>query len=330
MIDNIGRKIDYLRISVTDRCNLRCVYCMPEEGIDLLSHDDILRFDEILRVVKSCAKLGIENIRITGGEPLVRKNIPNLIREIKGVEGIKEVSITTNGVYLPEYIDELVDAGLDRINISLDTLDREKFMKVTRMDVFHKVKRGIILALEKGISCVKLNVVTMKEVNITEVIEFVTLTEKYPIHIRFIELMPIGLGGRFTTVENDKVKEIIEKEKELISCKEVVGLGPASYYKIPNAKGTIGFISPMSHEFCNRCNRVRLTSEGFLKLCLHWNLGIDLKEKLREGISDEKLKEVIYTAIKDKPQHHEFKSVKENKQDKNSKYDNRSMFQIGG
>ena len=333
MIDNIGRKINYLRISVTDRCNLRCTYCMPKEGIKLISHDEILSFHEILRIVKCCSKLGIENIRLTGGEPLIRKGITKLIKDIKNVPGIKEVSITTNGIILKDCIDELIEAGLDRINISLDTLNRDKFKKITGVDGYDNVKEGILRALEKNIRHVKLNVVIMKEVNFTEIMDFVKLAEEKPIHIRFIELMPIGLGSNLIGVKNDTIKSIIENQRELIPFDEVKGLGPASYFKTVNSKGSIGFISPISHKFCAQCNRIRLTSEGFLKLCLHWNTGVNLKEKLRLGIDDEELKNIINKAIKNKPYKHDFKVDKKNMKQKNIKqknYDLRGMFQIGG
>lgn len=329
MIDANGRSINYLRISVTDRCNLRCKYCMPREGVKLREHSDILTFDEIKRIVKVCGDLGIENIRLTGGEPLVRKDIVKLIEDIKHINTIKDISITTNGVMLADYIDDLKNAGLDRINISLDTLDKNKFKEITGFDVFDKVIEGIKLSIEKGFRSVKLNVVTMRENNISEVMDFVNLAEKDPIDVRFIELMPIGLGNLFTRISNDELKSIIQKNKTLIPYNNFNGFGPAKYFKTLTSKGSIGFISPISHEFCSKCNKVRLTSEGFLKLCLHWNSGINLRDKLRDGIDDTRLKELIYASIRDKPNKHEFDLVEDNKNE-HEKYDLRSMFQIGG
>ncbi|MDK2985747.1 MAG: 3,8-cyclase [Clostridia bacterium] len=322
MLDGYGRKIDYLRISVTDRCNLRCMYCMPEKGIDLIPHEEILSFEEIFRVVKSASQLGINKIRITGGEPLVRVGLPKLIKSIKSLPGIREVSMTTNGALLEKHMDELDKAGLDRVNISLDTLNKEKYLRVTRLGDLDKVLRGIKLAIEKGLTPVKLNVVVTKEINFSEIMDFVKLGEELPLDIRFIELMPIGEGRKFTHVSNEEIKTAIRKHRELIPCSEVKGSGPAKYFKTPFSQGSIGFISPMSHEFCGTCNRVRLTSEGFLKLCLHWKTGINLKEFLRSGVKDKELTEIISEAIKGKPDKHGFISRKVS--------DGRIMSQIGG
>lgn len=328
MIDSQGRKIDYLRISITDRCNLRCIYCMPKEGIELLSHDKILTFEEILRVVKNAAILGISKIRITGGEPLARLGIVKLIKDIKQTPGIEEVSITTNGILLENHIDELIEAGLDRLNISLDTLDEERYKRITRNGNLKKVLRGINLAIEKGISSIKLNAVIIKEINYSEIMDFVRLSEKLPIDIRFIELMPIGEGCKFTSVSNDEIRSVISKHRNLVPFSQLKGSGPATYFKSPLSKGSIGFISAISHEFCSECNRIRLTAEGFLKLCLHWNKGIDLKKSLRNGIDDEKLLEILSQAIINKPAKHQMNET--NSIEKHFDLEKRKMYQIGG
>ncbi|MFD3157248.1 GTP 3',8-cyclase MoaA [Haloimpatiens sp. FM7330] len=324
MLDQFGRNINYLRISVTDRCNLRCVYCMPEEGTEFLPHKDILTFDEIYRVVKIAAKLGISKVRITGGEPLTRQGLPKLIHDIKTLPQIEEVCITTNGIFLEKYIDELIKSGLDSLNISLDTLQEKKYKEITRGGNLEKVIRGIKLSLDKGIKKVKLNTVIMRGKNDDEIMDFVELCEKFPIDIRFIELMPIGEGKQFKSLSNDDVKQIILKERQLSSnVVQNLLLGPATYFKTGSSKGSIGFISPMSHRFCSQCNRIRLTSEGFLKQCLHWRYGIDLKNIMRNGIKDEQLEQIIVKGIYEKPNKHGFKqpTIYE---------DNRNMFQIGG
>lgn len=327
MKDNIGRNIDYLRISVTDRCNLRCVYCMPEEYSTEILENKILEFSEIIKIVKSCAKLGIKKIRITGGEPLVRCDIHKLIKSIKDIDGIEEVSMTTNGVLLPKFIDDLVDAGLDRVNISLDTLDPIKFKEITKLGNVQDVLQGIKVSIEKGLKPVKLNVVVMKEVNFHEILDFVKLTEEYPLDVRFIELMPIGIGKTYTPVSNNEVLEYIKRYKEIEKSKDVIGNGPAKHIKVKNSKGNIGFISAMTHEFCNDCNRVRLTKDGFLKLCLHWNYGVNLRKYIKGGITEEELTNLIKDTIEKKPEKHDFKYVFE---ESKNKYDKRKMFEIGG
>lgn len=327
MKDNIGRNINYLRISVTDRCNLRCVYCMPEEYSTEILENQVLEFSEIIKIVKSCAKLGMRKIRITGGEPLVRHDICKLIKSIKDIEGIEEVSMTTNGVLLPKFIDDLISVGLDRVNISLDTLDPIKFKEITKLGNVHDVLEGIKLSIEKGLNPVKLNVVVMKEINFNEILDFVKLSEEYPIDIRFIELMPIGIGKKYTPVSNSEVLEYIKSYKKIEESKDVIGNGPARYIKVKNSKGNIGFISAMTHDFCNTCNRVRLTKDGFLKLCLHWNYGVNLRKYIKRGITEEQLTFLIKNTIERKPEKHDFKYVAEKSE---NKYDKRKMFEIGG
>lgn len=325
MLDKLNRKIDYLRISVIDRCNLRCVYCMPEEGIESIHHDEILTYDEILRICEIVSELGIRKIKITGGEPLVRKDIVNLIRDIKNIDKIEQVTLTTNGILLHEMLDDLYDAGIDAINISLDTLNKDNFKKITRRDGLEKVLMSIDKAYDLGIR-VKINCLAIRDFNLRELVEIASFAKDREIDVRFIELMPIGFGKKYTQIDNDEILSILESRFgtfEIVTEKR--GNGPAKYYRNQNMKGCIGFISAISHEFCESCNRIRLTSSGFLKLCLHYNKGIDLKEPIRNGISDEDLKKLIHDTIWNKPISHKFGHASE-EQDIELK----NMVQIGG
>lgn len=323
MKDNKGRTIDYLRISLTDRCNLRCIYCMPEDAVDHTSQDELLTYEEIEKIAQATAKLGVKKIRLTGGEPLVRKNIESLIKELKTIEGVEEVSITTNGVLLSSMIDKLVEAGLDRINLSIDSLKQDKFKCITRGADLEEILKGMNKALDYGLK-IKINVVLIKDVNENEAFDFVDLISAFPVDVRFIELMPIGEGVQYVGVNNSELIERIRMAGyalEEIEYKE--GSGPARYFELPNAKGDLGFISPMSHQFCDTCNRVRLTSEGYLKLCLHSGHGVDLRAEIRGGASEASLIETIEQAIACKPSAHQFSDL-------NASKDHRSMNQIGG
>lgn len=325
MLDKLNRKIDYLRISVIDRCNLRCVYCMPEEGIESIPHDEILTYDEILRICEIASELGIRKIKITGGEPLVRKDIVNLIRDIKNIDKIEQVTLTTNGILLHEMLDDLYDAGIDAINISLDTLNKDNFKKITRRDGLEKVLMSIDKAYDLGIR-VKINCLAIRDFNLREIVEIASFAKDREIDVRFIELMPIGFGKKYTQIDNDEILSILESRFgtfEIVTEKR--GNGPAKYYRNQNMKGCIGFISAISHEFCESCNRIRLTSSGFLKLCLHYNKGIDLKGPIRNGISDEDLKKLIHNTIWNKPISHKFGHAN-GEQDIELK----NMVQIGG
>ena len=325
MLDKLNRKIDYLRISVIDRCNLRCVYCMPEEGVESIPHEEILTYDEILRICEIVSELGIRKIKITGGEPLVRKDIVNLIRDIKNIDKIEQVTLTTNGILLHEMLDDLYDAGIDAINISLDTLNKDNFKKITRRDGLEKVLMSIDKAYDLGIR-VKINCLAIRDFNLRELVEIASFAKDREIDVRFIELMPIGFGKKYTQIDNDEILSILESRFgtfEIVTEKR--GNGPAKYYRNQNMKGCIGFISAISHEFCESCNRIRLTSSGFLKLCLHYNKGIDLKEPIRNGISDEDLKKLIHDTIWNKPISHKFGHASE-EQDIELK----NMVQIGG
>lgn len=325
MLDKLNRKIDYLRISVIDRCNLRCVYCMPEEGIESIPHDEILTYDEILRICEIVSELGIRKIKITGGEPLVRKDIVNLIRDIKNIDKIEQVTLTTNGILLHEMLDDLYDAGIDAINISLDTLNKDNFKKITRRDGLEKVLMSIDKAYDLGIR-VKINCLAIRDFNLRELVEIASFAKDREIDVRFIELMPIGFGKKYTQIDNDEILSILESRFgtfEIVTEKR--GNGPAKYYRNQNMKGCIGFISAISHEFCESCNRIRLTSSGFLKLCLHYNKGIDLKGPIRNGISDDDLKVLIHDTIWNKPLSHKFGHAN-GEQDIELK----NMVQIGG
>ena len=276
MIDKYGREIDYLRISLTDRCNLRCIYCMPEEGVKSLSHAEILTYDEILRICRCAADLGIRKIKLTGGEPLVRKGCASLAKQIKAIPGIEKVTLTTNGILLAEQLDALLDAGIDAINISLDTLDPELFKKVARRDGLEKVFEGIKAALAHPGLSLKINSVpVIKEKE--NFIGIAVLEEAYgPMH----------------------------------AVNERYGNGPCHYYEIAGFKGKIGFISAMTHKFCSQCNRVRLTSEGFMKGCLQYQKGTDLRGLMRGGCTDSELKKAIYQVIWNKPVSHNFYEAK--------------------
>ena len=308
MIDKYGREIDYLRISLTDRCNLRCIYCMPEEGVKSLSHAEILTYDEILRICRCAADLGIRKIKLTGGEPLVRKGCASLAKQIKAIPGIEKVTLTTNGILLAEQLDALLDAGIDAINISLDTLDPELFKKVARRDGLEKVFEGIEAALAHPGLSLKINSVpVIKEKE--NFIGIAGLAQKYPIHVRFIEMMPIGYGKEFRFRGEDEICSILESAYgKMTPVIEHYGNGPCHYYEIEGFQGKIGFISAMTHKFCSQCNRVRMTAEGYLKACLQYQTGISLKALMRNGCTDEELTEAIRKVIWEKPGEHHFTS----------------------
>ncbi|CAM2077748.1 MAG: GTP 3',8-cyclase MoaA [Clostridium sp.] len=323
MKDKFGREIDYLRVSVTDKCNLRCIYCMDEKDNSFLKNDEKLTDDEIYRIVKESSKLGIKKVRITGGEPLVRPDLVNLVSKINSIPGIEEIYLTTNGILLADMIDELAVNGLKGVNISLDSLNEERFNKLTRLGKLNKVLEAIDKAIALGIK-VKLNTVIVNDINKDEIIDFVNLTKEKEIDVRFIELMPIGIAINYKGATNEDVLKVISENysdyEEVVRSKSG---GPASYIKLKNAKGKIGFISAISNCFCEECNRIRLTPEGFLKQCLHFDYGIDLKSKLRTGITDEELRKLIYDNIYDKPEKHLFLEKSDHKELK-------FMNQIGG
>lgn len=327
MRDTLGRTIDYMRISITDRCNLRCRYCMPE-GVELVPMSDILTFEEIVRIAVAAAEAGIRKFKVTGGEPLVRLGCPELVKELKRIPGVEQVTLTTNGVLLSRYLDDLVRAGLDGVNISLDTLDRQTYKKITGRDELQEVLEGINLAVKKGIPA-KLNCVLQKGLNDHEWKNLIRFAGERPMDIRFIELMPIGFGKKFEAVYNE---ELLEKLQALYPGikpdGQVHGNGPAVYYRLPGAKGSVGFISAMHGKFCAHCNRLRLTSQGMLKPCLCFEDFVDIGRLVREkdidtGEIDKQIQEAIRKAVAMKPECHRFEAPDEVTEQKR-------MIEIGG
>lgn len=328
LIDTFGRKITYLRVSVTDRCNFRCVYCMPPAGIHWQPHTEILSYEEIAKVVRLAASRGVHEVRITGGEPLVRADLPVLVGMLADIPGIDDISLTTNGYLLERYVSELVDAGLRRLNISLDTLNPEKFDRITRGGDFERVWRGIEAAYAAGITLIKLNMVVMRGVNDDEITRMAMLTQDRPWIVRYIELMPIqnqelwGEGFPRPADAYMSVEEIF-KIIEPLGLQPVdgqVGSGPALEYRLANGAGRLGFISPLSEEmFCKRCNRLRLTADGNLRPCLMNDLEIPLRDALRAGGD---VLPLIEKAVELKPAGHGLS----NQNTPNGRY----MAQIGG
>jgi len=302
--DSFQRPIDYLRISVTDRCNLRCIYCMPAEGVHLMSHGDILSYEEIYAIAEAAAQLGIKKVRITGGEPLVRAGLPKLVQMLAQIDAIDDISLTTNGILLTRYAAELKSAGLRRVNVSMDTLKSDRFKYITRGGNLGEVLEGIETAKSVGLNPTKINVVVMSGINDDELLDFAakTVTEEW--HVRFIEHMPFTedtTNSSFVSVEEMRQRLAVLGKLEPCSFK---GNGPAKYFRLPQAKGTIGFITPVSEHFCFHCNRLRLTADGKLRPCLLSDEEIDLRQPLRSGISSANLKRLIKKAVASKPLRH--------------------------
>jgi len=293
VVDGLGRTIDYLRVSVTDRCNLRCLYCMPNEGVGWIPHDDVLRFEEVLRICRILCGLGIKSVRVTGGEPLLRRGLADFIRELKAVKGVNRAGLTTNGVLLEEQLESLSKAGLDAVNISMNTMDREKFSRLTRTDSMINIVSLVDHALEMGFK-VKVNTVMIRGFNEDEITAIVGLAKNRNIAARFIELMPLGEAASFKPFYAHEATALIEGEYgPLLPVAAKLGNGPAEYYTIAGFAGHVGFISPMSRRFCKNCNKLRLTASGFLKLCLCGDTGIDLRGLVRSGASDEEITGLI-------------------------------------
>ena len=297
MIDRLGRDITYLRISVTDKCNLRCRYCMPEEGVCKKNHEDMLTEDEIIQAVEAAAALGIRKIRITGGDPLVKKNIVSICRRTAAVEGINEVCLTTNGILLPQLAKDLKAAGVKRINLSLDTLDPEKYTHITRIGKLENFQAGLEAAFEAGFERVKVNAVLIGGFNEDEIIPLANLTKEYPLDMRFIELMPILNSDEFGETAYVPYSQVLEKLPEAVPVEPDGGV--AKLYRLPNAKGSIGLISPINAHFCGECNRLRLTKDGKLKPCLHAADEYSIK-----GLDFDGMKAVMEQAIWNKPAWH--------------------------
>lgn len=303
LYDKIGRHIHYLRVAVTDRCNFRCQYCMPVDGVKWIEDNDILRYEEFLRIISAFVSLGVDKVRITGGEPLLRQGLIPFLHQIKMIPGIKEVTLTTNGGMLNEYASLLQQAGVDRINVSLDTLQRERFIKMTGQDQLLQVLAGIKKAQAVGLGPIKINMVVMKGFNTDEIVEMATLALNNPYQIRFIEYMPFTTGEDYLFKAGEIVKKLIAAGfPTLIPVKS--DSSSAKIYNIEGYQGSIGFIAPVSRDFCSSCNRIRLTPDGYLKPCLLSNHEYSLRDELRLGISDTELRERIRDIVWNKPKQH--------------------------
>ncbi len=338
--DSHGRRIDYLRISLTDRCNLRCVYCMPEEGVTWKDRSEILSYDEILRFTRIAVSEGIRKVRLTGGEPLVRRGVPDFVRRLSEIDGVESLALTTNATLLPRFASELRDAGLERVNISLDSLDPEAYARITRGGRLEDALAGLDAAFEAGFGPVKLNVVVVRSLE-QDLLGFAKMTLDRPLHVRFIEYMPVGEaeeGGGCSSEHGTgwTRDDIIPSEEiiELLSAKGVSaglgelepvgkddapgGWGPARYYRFAGAQGTVGVISPLSHHFCAECNRLRLTADGRLRPCLFSDEELDVRSALRGGTDDD-VRALVELALRIKPEGHAEKIGTD-----------RHMSQIGG
>jgi len=337
MKDPFGRTIDYLRVSITDRCNFRCVYCMPEQGFPATPRDEHLTADEFVRIVRVAVSLGISKVRLTGGEPLLRNDLVDIIREIAAIDGVQDLSCTTNGHLLTSKADELARAGLNRINVSLDTLRRDQFVPIARRGELSVVLEGIRAAQEAGLAPIKINCVAMRGVNDNEAEDFAAWTLREPVHVRFIELMPIRWNLDETTsydtfqahggkgllqlrqargdmlsdaemrrlfVSAQDIRERIEAAFGRMLPTDIPTNGPARTYQLPGAIGTIGFISQITSDFCEKCNRLRLTHDGFLRPCLMSDGELDLRSSLRKGSNDDELKSLILHVVAHKPERH--------------------------
>ena len=306
LIDPHNRHLNYLRISITDRCNLKCIYCVPRDLIPRLSHDEILTYEEILRLVQVGVKLGISKIRVTGGEPLVRKGVYDFLSELSRIDGLADLSLTTNGVALKDNLEKIKSAGIKRINISLDTLKQEKFARITGMNLFDQVWQGIEGAREMAFHPIKINIVALNGVNDDELIDMAQLSFDHPFHIRFIEYMPIGESqmGNGPLLLAPEIKKRISVLGNLIPVRNTTSDGPAQRYRFDGALGEIGFIHALSHHFCDRCNRLRLTARGQLRPCLLSDHHEDIRGPLRSGCSDDQLAEIFFKAVSHKPSDH--------------------------
>ncbi|MBI4778806.1 GTP 3',8-cyclase MoaA [Candidatus Desantisbacteria bacterium] len=311
LTDSHHRQIDYLRLSITDMCNLRCLYCQPKPEAGWKIHQEILRYEEIIKLASLMVQLGIKRIRVTGGEPLIKKDVLSLIKGLARIEGLCELALTTNGIKLVQFAGQLKENGVNRLNISLDSLNRERYSVITGGGNLEAVLAGIDEALSVGLVPLKINMVVMKGINDDEVESFARLTLNKPVIVRFIEFMPISQQG----VKWDErylpahvLKQRLSSDFEMIPYNSIIGNGPAEYYRIKGAVGSIGFISPISNHFCVSCNRLRLTPDGHLRLCLGQDTEVDLKLPLRQGATDEELQGIITQAVWNKPVGHQFQS----------------------
>jgi len=306
--DNFQREINYLRVSVTDRCNLRCFYCLPPHGVKSIPHEEILRLEEIVHLVRAATLVGVKKVRITGGEPLVRKGLVSFVEALAAIPAIDDLALTTNGILLAEYAAELKAAGLKRVNVSLDSLRPEKYAQITRGGELARAWAGIEAALALEMHPVKLNTVLLKGLNDDEIVDLAGLSRQFPLHIRFIELMPVGTCKPWAAdyfLSAGQARETIEQNLgTLHEVRKLAGSGPARYYRLVGAPGTIGFIPAVSDHFCDRCNRLRLTASGSLRSCLYDEREVDVKSALRRGASLEELARLVARAIARKPGRH--------------------------
>lgn len=322
MIDRYGRTIDYMRISVTDRCNLRCVYCVPECGVTRIPAERLLTEEELLRITRAAAKEGIAHVKVTGGEPLLRPNLAGLVQKIREIPGIETVTLTTNGILLPDQIDALAAAGISGTNISLDTLNKERYRSLTRGGELERALAGLEAAKkQKGVT-VKVNAVLYETHWEEDALTLAALAEKDPVHVRFIEHMPLGTEAEERPVREDAILALLQREYgKCESYQGKIGEGPGHYVTFPGMTGKIGFISAISHKFCSGCNRLRLTADGDLRMCLQSKEGIPLRELLRDGATDEKVQEIFRGCILQKPEGHQMTE---------QKIEAEGMCQIGG
>jgi GTP 3',8-cyclase len=307
MIDTFGRNIEYLRLSVTEACNFRCAYCAPDGYV--APSTSPLTLAEIESVIRSAVALGVTKIRLTGGEPLLRRDIVEIVRTIASIQGIRDLALTTNGFLLERLAQPLADAGLDRVNISLDSLRRERFAQIVGVDAFDAVWSGILAAEQAGLAPLKINVVAMRGINDDEFETLARLTIERDWHIRFIELMPVGLGDaarKFFDEHFIPANELTARLPALMAGDAPRGNGPARTFRLPDARGTVGFITPASEHFCNACNRIRVTASGSLCACLFGDRGVDMRQALCQGVSQEALQEMLARAIDSKPEQHPF------------------------
>lgn len=319
MKDRYNREINYLRISVTDRCNLRCMYCMPEGGISCVPMEEVLTFEEIVRICKQAAGLGISRLKITGGEPLVRKGVENLVKMLKEIDGIEQVTMTTNGTLLDGYIDKLIGSGLDGINISIDSLDEDGYRQITRNGNLDDALRGLRLAIDSGIN-VKVNSVLFPENDFKKIIN---IAKENEVDVRFIETMPIGMGDRYAGIYKEDILKFFEEQGTILNVDgSNRGNGPAVYFKPEGYKGNIGIIAPIHGKFCDSCNRIRLSATGMIKPCLCYSEVFDVKKCVREG-SDEDIYNALRSAILAKPEGHRFS-------EKGYVTETKCMSEIGG
>jgi len=330
LLDRFNRTHDYLRIAVTDRCNLKCVYCMPSEGIKFMEEIKLLTSEEIVEIVSIGAELGIKKIRLTGGEPLVREELESLINELSNIAGIEDISLTTNGYFLANKAEALKKAGLSRINISIDSLRSDRFKEITRGGNLDRVLAGLDAAHNAGLNPIKINTVLLKDFNDDEIGDFINLTINQPFHVRFIEYMPIGHADsswkkKYLSLDHVKLwaKEL---GYELEQSEVLKGNGPAEYFRVKGAKGSFGLIHPVSNNFCANCNRLRITADGYLKGCLYWDEELNLKKHIGDK---KKIVEIFQKALLDKPENHEMANMLNNELQSHNPT-KRRMSQIGG